>query len=215
VVVTTELGLRERKKQQTRRVILESAARLFAKRGFELVTVAEIARVADVSEVTVFNYFPSKEDLVFDRMEFFEEKLISAVRGREPGESVLAAFRRPVLDGCKDLAMEDTAERIVRGGALINSSPALQVREREVAARYTQVLAQVLAEGTRMTPDDVELQAVAGSLMSVHRALVIHVRAQALAGRRGPKLVAEARAHATRAFARLDGGLGTYAIRRA
>jgi AcrR family transcriptional regulator len=214
-MVATELGLRERKKQQTRRLILESAARLFAKRGFELVTVAEIARAADVSEVTVFNYFPSKEDLVFGRMEFFEEKLISAVRGREAGESVLAAFRRPVLDGCKDLATEETAARIVRGGALINSSPALQVREREVATRYTQVLAQVLAEGTRMTPDDVELQAVAGALMSVHRALVLHVRAQALAGRRGPKLVADARAHATRAFARLDSGLATYAIRRA
>jgi AcrR family transcriptional regulator len=215
VVVTAELGLRERKKQQTRRLILESAARLFAKRGFELVTVAEIARAADVSEVTVFNYFPSKEDLVFGRMEFFEEKLISAVRGREPGESVLAAFQRSVLDGYKDLAMEETAERIVRAGALINSSPALQVREREISARYTQLLAQVVAEGTRMTPDDVELQAVAGALMSVHRAVVIHVRAQVLAGRRGPKLVSEARAHATRAFARLDGGLATYAIRRA
>jgi AcrR family transcriptional regulator len=214
-MVTAELGLRERKKQQTRRVILESAARLFGKRGFELVTVAEIARAADVSEVTVFNYFPSKEDLVFGRMEFFEEKLISAVRGREVGESALAAFRRPVLDGCKELALEETAERIVRAGALINSSPALQVRERELAAGYTQALAQVLAEGTRMTPDDVELQGVAGALMSVHRALVIHVRARVLAGRRGPKLVAEVRAQATRAFARLDGGLATYAIRRA
>lgn len=215
MVVTTELGLRERKKQQTRRLILESAARLFAKRGFELVTVAEIARAADVSEVTVFNYFPSKVDLVFGRMEFFEEKLISAVRGREPGESVLAAFQRPVLDGCEDLAIDDTAERLVRGGALINSSPALQVRERDVSAHYTQLLAQALAEGTGMAPDDVELQGVAGALMSVHRALVIYVRARALAGGRGPELVAEARAHATRAFARLDGGLATYAIRRA
>jgi AcrR family transcriptional regulator len=214
-MVTTEPGLRERKKQQTRQLILETAARLFAERGFESVTVAEIARSADVSEVTVFNYFPSKEDLVFGGMEFFEEKLISAVRGREAGESVLAAFRRPVLDGCKDLAMEETAERISRAGTLINSSPALQVREREVATRYTQLLAQVLAEGTGMTPDDVELQGVAGALMSVHRALVIYVRARALAGRRGLKLAAEARAQAARAFARFDGGLATYAIRRA
>jgi AcrR family transcriptional regulator len=215
VMVTTEPGLRERKKQQTRQLILETAARLFTERGFESVTVAEIARGADLSEVTVFNYFPSKEDLVFGRMEFFEEKLIAAVRGREAGESVLAAFLRPVLAGCKSLGVEENAERISRAGALINSSLALQVREREVAARYTQLLAQVLAEGTGMTPDDVELQGVAGALMSVHRALVIYVRARALAGRRGLKLAAEARAQAARAFARFDGGLATYAIRRA
>jgi AcrR family transcriptional regulator len=214
-VVTAELGLRERKKQQTRHLILETAARLFAERGFESVTVAEIARSADVSEVTVFNYFPSKEDLVFGRMEFFEERLIAAVRGREAGESVLAAFQRPVLDGCKSVAVDENAERIARAGAFINSSPALQVREREVVARYTQLLAQALAEATSITPDDLELQSVAGALMSVHRALVIHVRTKALAGRRGPKLAAEARAQAKRAFERLESGLATYAIRRA
>jgi AcrR family transcriptional regulator len=214
-MVATELGLRERKKQQTRQLILEAAARLFTERGFESVTVAEIARSADVSEVTVFNYFPSKEDLVFGRMEFFEETLIAAVREREAGESVLAAFMRPVLDGCKNIAAEENAERILRAGALINSSPALQVREREVAAHYTQLLVAVVAEGTDMTPDDVELQSVASALMGVHRALVIHVRAKALAGRRGPKLAAEARAQATRAFRRLEGGLASYAIGRA
>lgn len=214
-MVATEPGLRERKKRQTRHLILEAAARLFAERGFESVTVAEIARSADVSEVTVFNYFPSKEDLVFGGMEFFEERLIAAVRGREAGESVLAAFQRPVLDGCKNIAADENAERIARAGALINSSPALQVREREVVARYTQLLAEALAEATRMTRDDVEVQGAAGALMSVHRALVIYVRTKALAGRRGSKLAAEARAQAVRAFARIEGGLATYAIRRA
>jgi AcrR family transcriptional regulator len=214
-MVATELGLRERKKQQTRQLILDAAARLFTERGFELVTVAAIARAADVSEVTVFNYFPSKEDLVFGRMEFFEETLIAAVRGRKAGESVLAAFMRPVLDGCKSLGVEENAVGIARAGALINSSPALQVREREVAARYTQLLAQVLVEGTDMAPGDVELQGIASALMGVHRALVMHVRAGASAGRRGPRLAAEARAQATRAFARLEGGLATYGIPRA
>jgi len=214
-MVATELGLRERKKQQTRQLILEAAARLFTERGFESVTVAEIARSADVSEVTVFNYFASKEDLVFGRMEFFEDTLIAAVRGRQAGESVLAAFMRPVLDGCKNLAAEESAERISRAGALINSSPALQVREREVVARYTRLLVAVVAEGTGMTSDDVELQGVASALMGVHRALVMYVRAKALAGRRGPKLAAEARAQAARAFRRLEGGLTSYAIGRA
>lgn len=64
MAVTDELGLRERKKQRTRELIAETARRLFSARGFDRVTVAEIARAAEVSEQTVFNYFPTKEDLV-------------------------------------------------------------------------------------------------------------------------------------------------------
>src|SRR5438045_7062206 len=90
-------GRRERKKQQTRERIAETARRLFAERGFGRVTVAEIARAADVSEQTVFNYFPTKEDLVYWRLGAFEEELLRAVREREPGESALAAFRRFLL----------------------------------------------------------------------------------------------------------------------
>ena len=64
-----ELGLRQRKKQQTRQLIADTAWRLFADRGFERVTVAEIAREAQVAVATVFNYFPTKEDLFFYRLE--------------------------------------------------------------------------------------------------------------------------------------------------
>src|SRR3954470_10976692 len=87
-------GLRERKKQQTRELIAETARRLFAERGFEAVSVAEIARTADVSEKTVFNYFPTKEDLVYWRLESFEEELLDAVRSRAAGDSILDAFGR-------------------------------------------------------------------------------------------------------------------------
>ena len=69
-------GLRERKKQQTRQLIAETARRLFGERGFERVTVAEIARAAEVSEQTVFNYFPTKEDLVYWRLQSFEDELL-------------------------------------------------------------------------------------------------------------------------------------------
>src|ERR671930_2380372 len=96
--VTAELGLRERKKQQTRQLIADTARRLFAERGFEAVTVAEVARAADVSEATVFNYFPTKEDLFYSGMEAFEEELLSTIRRREPGESVLGAFGRFVME---------------------------------------------------------------------------------------------------------------------
>ncbi len=208
-----ELGLRERKKQVARRLIVDAASRLFFERGFDAVTVAEVARAADFSQVTVFNYFPTKEDLVFGGMEFFEEKLIAAVRERTAGDSVLTAFRRPVLDGCRALGSEENAERIARAGALINASPALQTREREIAAHYTQLLAELLASEVGATSDSVELWGIASALMSVHRGLLVHVRGRALAGRRGPKLAAEARTQAMRAFARLEGGLADYAIR--
>src|SRR5919201_3978344 len=89
-----ELGLRERKKQRTRELIAESARRLFAERGFERVSVAEIARAAEVSEQTVCNYFPTKEDLVYWRLASFEEELLAAIRGRGGGGSVPQAFGR-------------------------------------------------------------------------------------------------------------------------
>src|SRR5919198_1863976 len=107
-----QAGLRERKKQQTRQHIAETARRLFLERGFDPVTVAEVAREADVSAGTVFNYFPTKEDLFYSGMEVFEERLLEAVRNRRAGESVLAAVRGVVLDGIPRLASDDTADLI-------------------------------------------------------------------------------------------------------
>src|SRR3954462_1695947 len=86
-------GLRERKKEQTRRLIAETARQLFSERGFERVTIAEIAEAADVAAQTVFNYFPTKEDLVYWRLSSFESELLAAVRERGPGTSALEAFQ--------------------------------------------------------------------------------------------------------------------------
>ena len=73
--------------------------------------MAEIARAADVSEKTVFNYFPRKEDLVYWRLESFEEELLGAVRDRAPGESVLAAFGRFVLRAARAARPNPTPRR--------------------------------------------------------------------------------------------------------
>src|SRR3954452_13637374 len=92
-----EPGLRERKKQRTRQLIAETARALFVERGFDRVRVAEVARAAEVSEQTVFNYFATKEDLVFWRLGAFEAQLLSAIRERAPGEPALTAFGRFLL----------------------------------------------------------------------------------------------------------------------
>src|SRR5437588_7853527 len=129
--MATAPGLRERKKQQTRQLIFDAASRLFAERGFDAVTVAEVARAADVSEVTVFNYFPTKEDLFFGGMDVFEGQLVEAVRRRAAGESALAVFRRGIDEGFENLAAEERARVIARAATMIDASVALQIRERE------------------------------------------------------------------------------------
>jgi AcrR family transcriptional regulator len=207
-----EPGLRERKKKRTRQQIFETASRLFVERGFDAVTVAEVARAADVSEVTVFNYFPTKEDLFFGGMEFFEENLLEAVRQREPGESAAAAFRRCVLDSTGRVEAEENAVAITRAAALISASPALQARERETVARYTELLAGLLALETGVSAEDVEPFGAASALMGAHRGLVAYVRQRVLAGARGRQLAEETRSQARRAFGRLESGLADYAV---
>jgi AcrR family transcriptional regulator len=135
-----EQGLRERKKQRTRLLISETARRLFVERGFDAVTVAEVAREADVSEGTVFNYFPTKEDLFYSGTEAFEAQLIDALGSRPAGEAVLDAFRRVVLAGIPRLARDDAVDLAATAARIIGSSRALRAREREIVARYTKQL---------------------------------------------------------------------------
>src|SRR5918996_734009 len=106
----TGMGLRERKKAQTRQLIADTAWRLFADRGFEQVTVAEVAREAQVAPATVFNYFPTKEDLFYSRLEAFGTRLLQAVAAREPGEPALAAFRRRLLEAGGLLAQVEAGD---------------------------------------------------------------------------------------------------------
>jgi AcrR family transcriptional regulator len=209
------LGLRERKKQQTRQLIADTARRLFAERSFEEVTVAEVARAADVAEATVFNYFPSKEDLFYSGLEAFEEALLSAVREREPGESVLSAFGRFVLEprGLLSAKDDDAVEHLAGITRVITESPALLAREQRIFAGYTDSLAALLAEETKARADAIEPWVAANALMGVHRALVDYSRRQIVAGTRNPRLARQVRAQARQALAALERGLGDYAVR--
>lgn len=211
--MASELGLRERKKQQTRQTIRETALRLFGERGFEAVTVTEVAREANVSQATVFNYFPTKEDLFYERMEVFEAELLRAVRERKVGETVPAAFREFVLNVSGVLAENDPTEQLAMFARIVTESPALLERERQIFAHYTKSLADLIAAETGARAGDVEPWAVASALIGVHQGLLDYVRRGALSGRTNPTLSRDVRSQGEQAFARLEHGLGEYAIK--
>jgi AcrR family transcriptional regulator len=212
-----QLGLRERKKQQTRQLIAETARRLFAERGFERVPVAEIARAAEVSEQTVFNYFPTKEDLVYWRLESFEDELLATIGDRAPGEPALAAFGRFLLVQRGLLGRQDpkAREQLAALTRMITQSPALLAREQQIFAGYTASLAALLAQETGADAADVTSWVAANAMMGAHRALVDHTRRRIVEGARHPRLAAEVRAQAEQALALLEDGLGRYAIKDA
>jgi len=213
--MTQGQGLRERKKERTRREIAEAARRLFGERGFDAVTVAEVAAAAEVSEATVFNYFPTKEDLFYSGLEAFEEALLDAVRDRAPGESALGAFGRFITEPRGLLASPDpeAAERHAAVTRVIEESPALLAREQRILAGFTDSLAELLREETGAGAEEVEPWVAANAMIGIHRALLGYARAQVLAGTRNPLLGRRVRAQARRALARLEAGLGGYASR--
>ena len=210
-------GLRERKKARTRELIAETARTLFAERGFEAVTVAEIARAAEVSQQTVFNYFPTKEDLVYWRLEAFEAELLAAIRDRPAGEPVIAAFGRFVRRPRGLLAEGGDAARDRLAGItrMIAASPALLARERETLARYTASLAALIAEEQGAAPTDIAPMVAANALMGVHHALVVQARAGIVADTPHASVRHGLLAQADRALDLLERGLGEYAVKRA
>ncbi len=143
MAVNGGLSLRERKKQQTRERISAVATELFVERGFDRVTIAEVAGAADVAKMTVTNYFPLKEDLVFDRHEEIRRLLADPVASRAAGQRVLDAVSATYLDGLRQY-------RPILGvvgrafSELVESSPALRIREREIFATQETALADVL-----------------------------------------------------------------------
>lgn len=209
-----EPGLRERKKQRTRELIADTALRLFHERGFDAVTVAEIAQAAEVDAKTIYNYFPSKPDLVYQLLEAFETDLLNAVRERKPGESILAAFARFVLDSQGLLADEDASERLRALNVMITESETLLAHEQQVFARFTASLAGLIAEETGAHPTDVLPWLVAHALIALHRSLVDYVRRGSLAGTPNARLARDLRAQAKKALASLEHGFADYGIKR-
>ncbi|WP_433591989.1 TetR family transcriptional regulator [Nocardia sp. CA-145437] len=177
------MALREEKKRATRTALADAAMALFVEKGFDRVTVAEVARAANVSVNTAFNYFPTKEDLFFDRQDEVVNRLAAAVRDREPGESAAAAVRRSFLDRVRrDDPTLGLAPAATTFWQLIDDSPALQARLRRLGEQTENALAEALAEATGAEADDPVPRLVAAALAGLDRALHAEIRRAILAG---------------------------------
>ncbi|NEA24124.1 TetR/AcrR family transcriptional regulator [Actinomadura bangladeshensis] len=206
------LGLRERKKRETRRRIADIATGLFLMRGFDNVTIADVARTADVSVNTVFNYFKTKEDLFFDREDEMVEAAARDVRDRRPGEGVVALFRRRFFEGLDAgeyrTAFHEGADAWLQA---VHDSPALTARMRELGQRIQDELAALLAEETGAGPDDFTPRAAAAMIHAAQGALVAEIAARKRAGETLEEMRDDVYAAAARTFDLLEHGLGGYA----
>ncbi|MFF5257736.1 TetR/AcrR family transcriptional regulator [Actinomadura viridis] len=162
-------GLRERKKRRTRRHISEVATGLFVERGFDEVTIAEVAEAAEVSVNTVYNHFRSKEDLVLPPDEASSRRLADIVRERPPGETaaraVLARLREEVRRRDRAVGLAEGFGRVFE---MMRGAPTLIARLEDLAEQMTAALAEVLAEETGAAPDDPLPRLVAGQIGWCH-----------------------------------------------
>lgn len=219
-------GLRERKKRLTRQLISDTATGMFLERGFDEVRVAEIAAACDVSEKTVFNYFPTKESLVFDRTDELVAATVEALRDHHDGLTIGEAATRAALAEVERSTgwwheMDDAAAMagVQRFAALVESTPSLRAARREMFERVVDAATNALAERAGVSADDPEpylaALAVVGMWRVAFHSLQRHadpaltsaeVRARVVADVRRAARVAEAGLSSFDAAVRRDGG---------
>jgi AcrR family transcriptional regulator len=173
-------GLRELKKARTRQLIADVAARLFAERGYEHVLVSDIAREAEVSEQTVYNYFPSKEHLVTDRDQQIQDQLVDLIRARPPRVSPAAAIRDYVLASVD--AISTISPKVWRGelGYLAVMSPTVHRLSLEMTDRQAGAIADAIIDTTPVIPEVAKLQGIA--IASVYQLIFSHAGQRSLEG---------------------------------
>jgi AcrR family transcriptional regulator len=207
-------GLRERKKARTRLAISNLATKMFIERGFDDVTVAEVAAAADVSVATIFNYFETKEELFFDRDGETIEAQRRCIVERRAGETIASAVHRGVLvaiDAAVPNLMADRASFL----RTIERSAALRARVRLGLERAEAALTETIAEETRAVAGDPTPQIVAALLMAIERMLVETARTAALRGDAVGPTKRRLRQACGRAFALLDAGVRGYGKKKA
>ncbi|MFF7414924.1 TetR/AcrR family transcriptional regulator [Streptomyces lydicus] len=140
--MTVPTGRRERKKAATRQKIADTALRLFLERGYDQVGIRDVAAEADVAVTTLFAHFASKEALVFEQDDTFEQRLTQAVTGRAPHEPLIPALRCEI----QALVRHCTADSAAPLWRMIDASPALRAYEESMRLRHAQSLATALAD---------------------------------------------------------------------
>jgi len=164
---TKPMSLRERKKARTRQALVEAALRLFAERGFEATTVADIADAADVSPRTFFTYFPAKEDVLFADVQGRIERLRDALAKRAPDESFLDALRRAAHRVLADPTFQAEAQRTHM--EVIGANPALGARALQDLLAAEQVVAAAIASDLGVDRTDLQPQVAAAAAVNALR----------------------------------------------
>ncbi|MEU3405180.1 TetR family transcriptional regulator [Streptomyces sp. NPDC006670] len=205
--MTEPLGLRERKKQKTRQTIFEAALHLFLTRGFDEVSIVEIAEAAEVSKRTLFTYFPTKEDLVLHVFADHEDESARVVRARPAGTPPLDALHAHELDA---LARRDPVTGLtsdpeaVAFARLLSTTASLSERLMRYAGRSIDALARALEESGA---DELTARLAAVQVVTTLRVLADRNSEQVQAGRPADEVYPEAVAAADQAFRLLGSGL--------
>ncbi len=208
-------GLRERKKLRTRQAISEAAIALFLERGYDQVSVADVAAAAEVSKRTLFAYFPTKDDLVLHRIADHQTEAARVVRGRSAGEAPLDALHRHLLAG---LASRDPITglcdhpQVVAFYRLVTESPALESAVVRYVSMGEAALTAALLEATPTGSPFAEATArlAAGQILLVQRTLAQANQAHIMGGMSADDRAPDALAEADHAFDLLRGGLAPY-----
>ncbi|MEU9061138.1 TetR family transcriptional regulator [Streptomyces sp. NPDC048430] len=200
-----KISLRERKKRLTYEAVSEAAISMFLERGFDKVSVAEVAAAADISKPTLFRYFPAKEDLVLHRFSDHEDEAARVVHGRPDGTSPLDALRHHFLDG---LERRDPVTglcdhpNVLAFHRLLYGTPSLVARLYAYQGRSEAALARALDPGT-----PVAARLAAGQIIAVLRILAEENWRRIDAGESTGQVYADAVEAAGLAFAQLENGL--------
>lgn len=155
-------GLRERKKQRTREAIVEAAFELFAERGFDGTTIAEIADAAEIAPRTFFSYFPSKDDVVFHDFEEKYAMFASWMQDREPGVNAIDALRAGVESMRREVDRDHLREKRLRN-QLIRENDSLAAHSEHLSGKFVQLLAEAVAQDLGDAPGDLRPRLVAAA----------------------------------------------------
>lgn len=206
-------GLRERKKERTRQAISETAIALFLARGFDAVSVAEVAAAAEVSKPTLFRYFPAKEDLLLQRIADHQGEAARVVRERAPGESPLSALHRHFragLDAREPVTGLNDHPQVLAFHRLLLSTPSLLARTTRYTAKDVEALTEALREAAP-GEDDLVPRLAASQLVGALQLLARDNWRELTSGRTADDVHSEAVVAADRAFDLLANGLrGVY-----